>query len=86
MLKSQTINLKIIKKVASALGEINNEVIYVGGAIICMYVTDDGAEQPRPTKDIDISVQISTYTQMDILRDKLACKRFYPANMETVLY
>ena len=86
MLKNQTINLKVVEKVALALGELNNEVMYVGGAVVSLYVTDQGAEQPRPTKDIDISVQISTYSQMDMLREKLATKKIYPASSETVMY
>lgn len=83
---SQTINLKIVEKVASTLEELNDEVIYVGGAVVSLYVTDAGAEQPRPTKDIDISVQISTYSQMDQLRKKLATKKIYPAPTETIMY
>ena len=86
MLKNQTINLKVIEKVALALGEINDEVIYVGGAVVGLYVTDKGAEQPRPTKDIDISVQVSTYAQMDELREKLANKNIYPAPTEKIMY
>lgn len=86
MLKNQEINLKIVEKVALALGELNKEVIYVGGAVVSLYVTDEGAEQARPTKDIDIAVQISTYGQMDILREKLATKKIYPAPTENVMY
>lgn len=86
MLKNQTINIKVVEKVAIALEELNNDVIYVGGAVISLYVTDQGAEQPRPTKDIDISVQIGTYTQMDELREKLALKKIYPALSEKVMY
>lgn len=40
MLKNQTINLKVIEKVAIALEELNKDVIYVGGAIVSLYVTD----------------------------------------------
>jgi predicted nucleotidyltransferase len=86
VLKNQTINLKVVEKVALALEELNKDVIYVGGAIVSMYVTDEGAEQPRPTKDIDISVRINSYTQMDDLREKLASKKIYPAPTETILY
>ncbi len=86
MLKNKIINLKIVEKVASALKELNDEVIYVGGAIISLYGTDEGAEQPRPTKDIDISVQISTYSQMDQLRIKLADKNIFPAYEEKIMY
>lgn len=86
MLKNQTINIKVVEKVAQTLGELNQDVIYVGGAVVSLYVTDEGAEQPRPTKDIDISVQISTYAQMDVLREKLASKKIYPAVAEKVMY
>lgn len=86
MPKNQTINLKVIEKVASTLGELNDDMIYVGGAVVSLYATDYGAEQPRPTKDIDISVKVSTYSQMDVLREKLAHKKIYPASTETVMY
>ncbi|MEQ8909526.1 MAG: nucleotidyl transferase AbiEii/AbiGii toxin family protein [Vicingaceae bacterium] len=86
MLKNQTINLKVVEKVALSLEEINDQVNYVGGAVVTLYVTDEGAEQPRPTKDIDISVQISSYSQMDELRERLAKKKIYPAPSEKVMY
>ena len=86
MLENRTINLQIVEKVALALEEINNEVIYVGGAVVSLYVTDEGAEQPRPTKDIDISVQVSTYAQMDKLRERLALKKIFPAPKEKIMY
>ena len=86
MLKNQTINLKVVEKIAISLEELNEEVIYVGGAVVSLYVTDEGADQPRPTKDIDISVQISTYSQMDEFREKLASKNIYPAQFENIMY
>jgi len=86
MLKNRTINLKVVEKVALALEELNDEVIYVGGAVVSLYVTDDGAEQPRPTKDIDISVQVSSYAQMNKLQESLASKKIFPAPNETVMY
>ncbi len=86
MLEVQSINLIIVEKVARALQEINDEVIFVGGAVISIYATDEGAEQPRPTKDIDISVQIDTYPQMDQLRERLESKKIYPAPTESILY
>jgi predicted nucleotidyltransferase len=72
MLKNQPVNLRIVEKVALALEEINEEVIFVGGAVVSLYANDKGAEQPRPTSDIDISVQIGSYSGMELLRNKLA--------------
>ena len=86
MPNNTNINLEVVEKVALALGEINDEVIYVGGAIVSLYVTDEAAEQPRPTMDIDISVQISSYSQMDQFRKRLAKKSIFPASSETVMY
>ncbi len=86
MLKNQAHNLRIVERVAFALGELNDEVIYVGGAIISLYVTEEGAEQPRPTKDIDVSVKVSSYAQMDQLREQLASKKIYPAAAEKIMY
>ena len=85
MLKNQTINLKVVEKVAHSLEELNKDVVYIGGAVVSLYVTDEGAELPRPTKDIDISVQISTYAEMDDLRKKLANKNIHPAISEKVM-
>lgn len=86
MPENRSINLQLIEKVASALAEINEKVIYVGGAVVTLYATDIGADQPRPTFDIDVSVQISTYGQMDKLREELADKNIYPASTETIIY
>ncbi len=80
------VDLDTVKRVAIALEELNEDVIFIGGAVIGLYVTDEGAEQPRPTKDIDVSVQINSYRQMDELRVKLASKNIYPAPEEKVTY
>lgn len=86
MLKNRIINLKVVEEVANALGELNNEVVFVGGAVVSIYADDVGADDARPTKDVDISVQISSYGQMDQLREQLSTKGIYPAMTESVIY
>ncbi len=86
MLKNEQINLKVVEQVALALEEINEEVIFIGGAVVSLYATDKGAEQPRPTSDIDVSVQIGSYSGMELLRNKLAAKKIFPASSEKVIY
>jgi hypothetical protein len=54
-MKNTTINLGIIKTIATALGELNEKVIYVGGAVVSLYINDPAADDVRPTKDVDIS-------------------------------
>jgi predicted nucleotidyltransferase len=75
-MKNNTINRGIIKKVALALKEINEEVIYVGGATVCLYINDPAADDVRPTKDIDISLSVASLTELEIIREKLNKRGF----------
>jgi len=75
-LKNTAINRIIIQRVAQALGELNKEVIYVGGATVSLYINDPAADDVRPTKDIDISIKIASITHLEEIREKLVAKGF----------
>jgi hypothetical protein len=60
MLKNTQINQEVTKKVAIALEELNKRVVFVGGAVVSLYINDPAAEDVRPTKDIDISLEIAS--------------------------
>ncbi len=77
MTENKSVNLEILKTVAKALGELNEEVIYVGGAVVFLYATDNAADEARPTEDIDISVKISTYKEMNEFSEKLKMKNIH---------
>ena len=44
MLKNTTLNRKATIKVAKALGELNRKVVFVGGAMVSLYIDDPAAE------------------------------------------
>ncbi|GEC73378.1 hypothetical protein SAMN05443543_101409 [Flavobacterium flevense] len=75
-MKNTIINRQIIQKIAKALGELNKEVIYVGGATVSLYINDSAAEDVRPTKDIDISLSVATINELEDVREKLTSKGF----------
>ncbi len=54
---SQHINITRIKAVNTALGELREKVVFVGGATVSLYA-DSASEEIRPTEDIDIIVEI----------------------------
>jgi len=56
------INRKVIHTISHGLGELNDKVVYVGGAVVSLYIDDKAAEDIRPTKDIDISLEIASIT------------------------
>lgn len=78
MLKNKTINLGIVKKVAKALGELNDQVAYVGGATVSLYADDPAADDVRPTKDIDIVLHILSFGELTALQEKLGQKGIHP--------
>jgi len=76
MLKNINLNKKVIITIASALGELNPEVIYVGGAVVSLYINDPSAEDVRPTKDLDISMEIASAGELEKIRKLLNQSRF----------
>jgi predicted nucleotidyltransferase len=76
MIKNTIINRGVIKKIAVALGEINEQVVYVGGAVVSLYINDPAADDVRPTKDIDISMSLVTLGELETMRERLTAKGF----------
>lgn len=75
-MKNTIINRKVIQKVAKALGDLNDEVIYVWGATVSLYIDDPGADDVRPTKDVDISLKIVSVAHLEDLRQELSKRGF----------
>jgi len=73
-LKNAVINRGVIRKVAQGLGELNEQVVYVGGATVGLYIDDPAADDVRPTKDVDISLSIASIGELERLREALSKK------------
>lgn len=84
-MKNQIINRKATIKVAKALGELNNEVVFVGGAMVAMYIDDPAAEDIRPTKDLDLTFKITTAGKLEALREALIQKGFIQTHEDDVI-
>jgi hypothetical protein len=52
--------IELLERAAAALGEVRDEVVFVGGATIVLWITDPGAPPPRPTIDVDVIVEVTT--------------------------
>jgi len=85
MLKNTAINRMATVKIAKALGELNRQVVFVGGAMVSVYIDDPSAEDIRPTKDIDLTFQITTVSQLEELRQALTDKGFQEHADSTVI-
>lgn len=85
MLKNTLINRAATKKIALALGELNEQVVFVGGAVVSLYIDDPSADDVRPTKDIDISMEITSLSQLEAIRETITQKGFYQSSEDTVI-
>ena len=85
MLKNTIINRKATSRVAVALGDLNKDVVYVGGAMVSLYIDDPAAEDVRPTKDIDITLEIANVGELEKLRAALEDKGFVQSAEDDVI-
>ncbi|MCC7529696.1 MAG: hypothetical protein IT342_14330 [Candidatus Melainabacteria bacterium] len=69
-------NCRLLESVADALGDLKDEVVFVGGMIAGLLVTDMLVSSVRPTDDVDFIVQVSTYSQYQELLQKLRQRGF----------
>ena len=53
-------NIGLLELAASALGDLLDEVVFVGGATIELWITDAAAPPVRPTTDVDVVLGVAT--------------------------
>lgn len=85
MSRNTQINRKIILKVARALGSMNDQIVYVGGATVSLYINDPAAEDVRPTKDLDISLSLASLSELELTREKLIMLGFIQSAEDDVI-
>ena len=50
----------MLERAAQELAPFFDEVAFVGGATIALWITDEGAPAPRVTKDVDLVVEVAS--------------------------
>jgi len=85
MLKNTVINREATKKIALALGNLNDKVVYVGGAVVSFYIDDLSADDVRPTKDVDITMEIASVSELERMRQELIKRGFYQSSEDHVI-
>lgn len=55
-------NIELLELAESALGELVDQVVFVGGATVGLWITDPAAPPVRPTDDVDVVVEVTTRT------------------------
>ena len=69
-------NLEYLLVVAGALGDLCNDVVFVGGSVAGLLITDPVAEGIRATRDVDAIVEAATLAQYHQVEERLPALGF----------
>ena len=69
-------NIIMLQTVANGLGELKDEMVFVGGAVAELYADNPAASEIRPTIDIDCVIEISSKLEFAKLEENLRTKGF----------
>lgn len=64
-------NLEMLRVVVERLGELADELVFIGGCTTGLLITDPAAGEVRPTYDVDAIVEAVTYAQYTAFSDRL---------------
>ena len=53
-------NIVMLQTVANGLGELKDEMVFVGGVVAELYADNPAASEIRPTIDVDCVIEISS--------------------------
>lgn len=69
-------SIERLQNIADGLTDLNEQVVFVGGAACGLYATDTAAQDARPTMDVDCVVELFSYHEYTSFEDKLRQRRF----------
>ena len=70
-------NIRMLKEVAHSLGNVAEEFVFVGGAVVELYATDPAPPPVRPTADVDCVVEVTSRQAYRDVEKDLGKTRFH---------
>jgi hypothetical protein len=71
-----TRNAEMLVRAARALGDLRDKVVFVGGAVVELFITDPAAPRPRFTEDVDVVVEVTTHGEWARVGERLRALGF----------
>lgn len=69
-------SIELLERAAAALGPLADDLVFVGGATVVLWITDPGAPAPRPTKDVDAVLEVHTRAGLHAFEKRLRATGF----------
>lgn len=70
-------NIEMLKLAVAQLGDLVNELVFVGGSTTGLFITDEASADVRPTKDVDAIVDAATYSKYVDFEQRLDKANFH---------
>lgn len=64
-------SIELLERAAEALEPVLSDVVFLGGASIALWITDPAAPAPRPTKDVDVVVEVTSRAAFHAFEERL---------------
>lgn len=77
-MENKIINIATVAEIAEALKDIKEQIVFVGGAVVSLYTDDPASDEIRPTKDIDLTLNVLNMGHWENLQEQLTNIGFYP--------
>lgn len=75
---TRTKSVEVVAQVARALEELVDDVVFVGGSVAALLITDESIVTVRPTLDVDVIVEVAGLPEYYKFERKLKRKGFAP--------
>lgn len=69
-------NIEMLQIVAKGLGDLKEDMVFIGGAVAELYANDPAASDIRPTLDVDCVIELSSRNEHAQLEESLRAKGF----------
>ena len=64
-------NIRLLKEAAKLLRPVLGELVFVGGCMTGLLISDEGAGDVRPTVDVDAITEITSYADYTVFSERL---------------
>lgn len=75
-------NLAMVERIASALGELRERVVFLGGCATGLLLTDPAAPALRTTRDVDVVIEVGSRVAYWKLGKEMTARGFRPDQSE----
>jgi hypothetical protein len=76
------VSIESLITVNERLAPLGLPYAFLGGAVVGLYLTDPAAAPPRPTKDVDVAIEVAAYAKHAALESRLRSLGFQHVRRE----